>query len=76
MGLGDVVADVAKRQAQQRAQQEAQEELERQMAEAEANAKGGRKMTYAELQGVRHLYHASRVAPRPVPRLPPRGCRG
>merc|ERR1719310_1525848 len=49
MGLGDVVADVAKRQAQQRAQQEAQEELERQMAEEVEKAKGGRKMTYAEL---------------------------
>jgi hypothetical protein len=49
LGLGDVVADVAKRQAQQRAQQEAQEELERQMAEEVEKAKGGRKMTYAEL---------------------------
>jgi Ca2+-binding EF-hand superfamily protein len=49
MGLGDVVADVAKRQAQVRAEQEAQEELEKQMAKEMANAKEGRKMTYAEL---------------------------
>jgi hypothetical protein len=49
MGLGDVVADVAKRQAAARAEQEAQEELEKQMAREIENAKMGRKMTYAEL---------------------------
>jgi len=49
MGLGDVVADVAKRQAQARAEQEAQEELEKQMAREMAATKEGRKMTYAEL---------------------------
>jgi hypothetical protein len=49
MGLGDVVADVAKRQAQLRKEQEAQEELEARMREEIENAKGGRKMTYAEL---------------------------
>jgi len=49
MGLGDVVADVAKRQAQLRAEQDAQEELEKQMANAAASEKMGRKMTYAEL---------------------------
>jgi len=49
MGLGDVVADVAKRQAQLRAEQEAQEALEMHMQEEIQNAKGDRKMTYAEL---------------------------
>merc|ERR1719399_561004 len=49
LGLGDVVADVAKRQAQLRQEQEAQEELEARMREEIENAKGGRKMTYAEL---------------------------
>ena len=49
LGLGDVVADVAKRQAQLRQEQEAQEELEARMREEMENAKGGRKMTYAEL---------------------------